>query len=206
MPSAGMSARSSIAVLAILGTAVRVGELMGAQWSSIDLAARTWHLPDTKNQRPHTVHLCDFSVMQFEALMQLRETSPWVFPNARGSGPVDVKSFGKQLADRQRPAGEKLMGRTNETTALKLEGGRWTAHDLRRTAATLMASLGVSGDVIDECLNHMIESRVRRTYVRDRRPEDQARAFDALGARLDGVFYGRPAAVNVIGLEGRRAA
>jgi integrase len=65
-----------------------------------------------------------------------------------------------------------------------LPGGRWTAHDLRRTAATLMASLGISGDVIDECLNHVIESRVRRTYIRDRRAAEQTRAFDALGARL----------------------
>jgi len=27
---------------------------------------------------------------------------PWVFPNVAGTGPVDVKSFGKELADRQR--------------------------------------------------------------------------------------------------------
>ena len=47
-----------------------------------------------------------------------------------------------------------------------------------------MAGLGISGDVIDECLNHMIESRVRRTYIRDRRALEQARAFDALGQML----------------------
>ena len=47
-----------------------------------------------------------------------------------------------------------------------------------------MASLGISGDVIDACLNHMIESRMRRVYIRDRRKPDQARAFDALGAHL----------------------
>jgi hypothetical protein len=39
-----------------------------------------------------------------------------------------------------------------------------------------MAELGVSGDVIDECLNHIIESRVRRVYVRNRRLSDQAKA------------------------------
>jgi len=50
-----------------------------------------------------------------------------------------------------------------------------------------MAALGVSGDVIDECLNHVIESRVRRTYVRDRRIVQQAQAFDALGKFLDGL-------------------
>ena len=54
--------------------------------------------------------------------------------------------------------------------SLVLSGGRWTAHDLRRTAGTLMASIDVSGDVIDECLNRVIESRVGRIYIRDRRP------------------------------------
>ena len=50
-----------------------------------------------------------------------------------------------------------------------------------------MAALGVSGDVIDECLNHVIESRVRRTYIRDRRIAQQRQAFDALGKFLDGL-------------------
>jgi len=206
LPKAALHARSALAVPAILGTACRVGELMAAEWSDIDLAARTWHLPDTKNQRPHTVHLSDFSLRQFEQLAELRESGPWVFPNARGTGPVDAKSFGKQLADRQRRPEDRLQGRSKATTALQLVGGRWTAHDLRRTAATLMASLGVSGDVIDECLNHVIESRVRRTHIRDRRPTDQARAFDALGTRLDDILSGRAASTNVVNLGARRTA
>lgn len=206
LPEAALHKRSLLAVMAIIGTACRVGELMAAEWPDINLAARTWHLPDTKNQRPHTVHLSDFSLRQFEQLTALRESGPWVFPNARGNGPVDSKSFGKQLADRQRSPEDQLQGRSNATRALQLVGGRWTAHDLRRTAATVMASLGVSGDVIDECLNHVIESRVRRTYIRDRRPADQARAFDALGARLDEIFSGRAASMNVVDLGARRAA
>ena len=48
----------------------------------------------------------------------------------------------------------------------------------------MMAGLGISGDVIDECLNHMIESRMRRTYIRDRRLTEQQLAFNALGRRL----------------------
>jgi hypothetical protein len=47
-----------------------------------------------------------------------------------------------------------------------------------------MASLGISSDVIDECLNHMIQSRVTRIYIRDRREGEQVKAFDALGQRL----------------------
>lgn len=68
-----------------------------------------------------------------------------------------------------------------------------------------MASLGVSGDVIDGCLNHVIESHVRRTYIWSRRPADQARAFDALRARLDEIFSGHATPANVVDLGTRRA-
>lgn len=84
--------------------------------------------------------------------------------------------LGKQLSDRQRIPERRLQRRTKATSAMLLPSGRWTAHDLRRAAATLMASLGIGGDVVNECLNHIIERRVRRTHIRDRRPIEQARA------------------------------
>lgn len=220
LPQARMNMRSESAIWLLLATGARIGELMGAVWAeslntaqrqsptylqqlqslavndgvkvgTVDLAARQWHLPDTKNQRAHTIHLSDFAVEHFERLRQLQvspdnlnRTSPWVFPARNPLRPVCVKSFGKQIADRQRTSGKRLTGRSLNTDALALPGGRWTAHDLRRTAGTLMASLGVSGDVIDEALNHIIESRVRRTYVRDRREPEQAQALNALGELL----------------------
>jgi integrase len=204
-----MHRRSELAVWIILATGCRVGELMGAQWRHVDTVGRTWYLPTTKNERPHTIHLSGFALRQFDALEALREVRPgedgvdapvpWVFPNSKRSAPVNVQSFGKQLADRQRTPERRIQGRTTATDSLTLPGGKWTAHDLRRTAATLMASLGISGDVIDECLNHVIESRVRRTYIRDRRPVEQARAFDALGAKLDALVTGtiQPAAQGI---------
>jgi integrase len=193
LPQANMGKRSERAVWLILGTGCRVGELMGARWEHVDLQAQRWHLPTTKNQRPHTIHLSSFALAHFEALAALRENdkegkpTPWVFPNSAVQGPVDSKTFGKQLADRQRQGEARLSGRSKHTDALHLTGGRWTAHDLRRTAATLMAELGISGDTIDECLNHVIESRVRRTYIRDRRLAEQSRAFDALGQWLESL-------------------
>ena len=235
-----LTARGAAAVRLILGTGCRISEAMGATWEHVNFQARTWYLPDTKNQRDHTIHLSAFALAQFEELHALEEQrlhlaieaertarrraaraagmtlaqataetatidtagipelqpSAWVFPNARVTGPVCVKSFGKQLADRQRVSSEdRLSRRSKQTGALALPGGRWTAHDLRRTAATLMAELGISGDVIDECLNHVIESRVRRTYIRDRRLAEQARAFDALGARLEALTRTTGAAV-----------
>ena len=201
LPGAGMSERSSLAVWAVLATCCRVGELMGAEWQHVDLVAKRWYLPKTKNGRDHTIHLSAFAVERFKALEALRgkdkngQPLPWVFSNTAGTGPVDAKTFTKQLSDRQREPERRLTNRAKATTALTLPGGRWTPHDLRRTGATLMAQLGVSGDVIDEALNHVIASRVRRVYIRDRRPAEQARAFDALGARLAGIVGGAPSNV-----------
>ena len=228
VPSSRLNARSAAAVWLLLGTMARISELMGAVWKDdaidlaslqeladssevklgvVDLKAGTWHLFDTKNQRDHTIHLSKFSAALFESLAALRVRDedgarvPWVFPDSTAKGPVCVKSFGKQLADRQRPADARMSNRSKATESLALPGGKWTAHDLRRTAASLMADLGISGDVIDECLNHVIESRVRRTYIRNRRPKEQARAFDSLGARLQTLSEGLGVASNVVDLN-----
>lgn len=235
---ARMQPRSALAIWLTLATGVRVGELMGAVWADalhadpkprkarldalqaladadgvklgiIDAAARTWHLPTTKNQRDHTIHLSDFALMQLAALRQHREVlrgstadqiSPWVFPATDAGRPVCVKSFGKQLADRQREPDKRMVNRTKATDSLMLPGGKWTAHDLRRTAATIMARLGFASDVINECLNHKQADRMARVYIQDRREADQVRAFDALGAKLAGLARGQPGASNVINL------
>lgn len=190
LPQSSMQPRSAHAVWVILATGCRVGELMAAEWRHVDTTARTWYLPDTKNQRDHTIHLSDFALRQCDALYTLRGTSPYLFPNAAGDGPVCIKSFGKQLADRQRDPSRRMTHRANDTKSLALAGGKWTAHDLRRTAATTMAGLGVSTDVIDECLNHKLQSKVARVYIKDRRRAEQARAFDALGAKLAALVDG----------------
>jgi integrase len=197
--AARLTPRSQVAIWLILATGCRVSEAMSAKWAHVDITAKKWVLPETKNERPHSIHLSKFAIAQLLKLEAFRDAevgaardkdpsakpSPWVFPSADGTASVDPKSFGKQLADRQRPPTKKhLKNRSTRGDSLVLKGGRWTAHDLRRTAATMMAQLGISGDVIDECLNHMIESRVRRTYIRDRREAQQMDAFDKLGLYL----------------------
>ena len=207
VPEANLSARSAAAVWLILGTACRVGEAMTSRWEHMDVEKRTWFLPDTKNQRHHLIHLSDFALEQVRILSAWRqssasgETSPWVFPNNAGDGHVCVKTFGKQLADRQRSAGRRLQNRTKKADALTLPGGRWTAHDLRRTAATLMAGIGVSTDVIDECLNHKLQSKVSRVYIKDRRLREQADAFDRLGAYISRLLAQRSSDANVVCLR-----
>lgn len=229
VPLARLSKRSEHAIWLILATGCRIGELMGATWNSnadkheliqiaeacevkfgtVNLETREWYIPTTKNQRDHTIHLSDFAIQHFQALWELREHDAWIFPDTSAKKPVCVKSFGKQIGDRQRPtiteAGKRtvkpaMKNRTAATTALALPAGKWTAHDLRRTAATLMASLGFSADTINECLNHKQHDRMARVYIKDRRAADQARAFDALGQKL-AVLLGGDTEKNVVSIK-----
>jgi integrase len=71
-----------------------------------------------------------------------------------------------------------------------LAGGRWTAHDLRRTSSTQMSQLGISDDVINECLNH-IKPGMSGIYIQDRREAEQVKAFDVLGQRLHSLTSAR---------------
>ena len=201
---AKLAKRTELAIWIILATGARVGELMGSAWSDhkshtdilidqanaldvkcgiVNLMTRQWYIKDTKNQRDHTIHLSEFALEKFRALGALREHDDWIFPDSSGSQPVCVKSFGKQIADRQR-SGQPLKNRSTATQALILPDGKWTAHDLRRTAASLMAGIGVGSDVINECLNHKQSDRMARVYIHDRREVAQGLAYDALGRKL----------------------
>ena len=206
--SSGLSRRYALAIWLILATGVRVGELVGAAWSdavtdardlrevadsinvkfgTVNLSDRTWFLPDTKNQRHHKVHLSPFAAAVLDELRQSGTHHIWLFPDRTGLRPIDSHEFGKQLGDRQRVGKVPLKNRTKKTVGLVLSGGKWTAHDLRRTAATIMATLGISNDVINECLNHIQNDRMSRVYIRDRRETEQARAFDVLGEKLASI-------------------
>lgn len=186
-----------------------IADAEGVKLGIVDAAARTWYMPTTKNQRDHTVHLSDFALAQVQVLNQHREVladstsdqlTPWLFPATDNRKAVCVKSFGKQLGDRQREPAQRLSNRTKATTALMLPGGRWTAHDLRRTAATVMARCGFASDTINECLNHIQADKMARVYIQDRREADQVRAFDALGQRLVELTTGAVAS-NVVPLR-----
>lgn len=54
-----------------------------------------------------------------------------------------------------------------------------------------MSRLGVPADVIDECLNHMLERKVSRVYIQDRRWDEQRVAFIKLGAHLEALIDGK---------------
>lgn len=203
LPTANLSTSTEAAVWLALSTCCRVGELLGAHWSHVDLEAKTWWIPgsNSKNGKPHTIYLSDFALGHFqnlkdsanEALAKERKKNPeaaalpWIYPNSKKNGAVCSKSVTKQLGDRQRPGLEPMQGRAKAeiAEALVLVGGRWGPHDLRRTGATLMVSLGVLPEVAERCLNHTEQNKVKRTYQRYSYEAEMKQAWTLLGERLE---------------------
>jgi integrase len=197
LPMSGLVESSQCALTIQLATITRIGEVLGARWEHVDFERRIWSIPDTKNGKRHTVHLNDMALRQFEILRQHTGLTEWVFPNSRLNGPIDLKTVSKQVTDRQRGDGDPMRGRTKQTNALALVGGKWTPHDLRRTGATLMAELGVLPDVIERCLNHTEQAKVKRIYQRAQYEAPMREAWQKLGERLE-LLNNKP--INVVTL------
>jgi len=191
LPSAALAETSQIALLLQLSTLARIGEVLTARWADVDFERRLWRLPDTKNGKDHLVWVNDLALQQLQLLHALTGLTPWLFPASRPKeGAADFtdhvceKTVTKQVADRQRPGNEPLAGRSKQVDALVLTGGKWTPHDLRRTGATMMAELGVMPDVVEKCLNHTEENKVKRIYQRASYEAAMREAWRLLGERL----------------------
>jgi integrase len=115
-------------------------------------------------------------------LQAITGDSAWCLPSRDGKRHICLKSIAKQIKDRVRD--EPLSNRTKATGALLLPGGAWTPHDLRRTGATLMGELGVMGEVIERCLNHVEGNKLKRIYQRHELKAEQREAWRLLGDRL----------------------
>jgi integrase len=169
------------------------------EWKHVDLQQATWFIPkeNVKGSRgkkqDHLVYLSPFALRQFKALHQLTNHTGWCFPARDGKSHVGLKSVSKQVGDRQRRFKQRkdLRNRRNDDSLVLDSGksGEWTPHDLRRTGATMMQSLGVSPDVIDRCQNHVLAgSRVRRHYLTHEYADEKRDAWQRLGAKLDEIL------------------
>ena len=145
-------------------TAQRRGEVCGMKWDETDLGQRVWTIPGerTKNGKTHVVPMSDKAIEILTGLP--RYNSPYVFP-ARGKldQPYSGHSKGKRAL--------------NESVGII----DWTLHDLRRTAATGMAQLGVEPHVIECVLNHSTGTfgGVAGVYNRHRYLDQMREALEA---------------------------
>lgn len=153
----------------LLATAQRRGEVSNMRWSQIDLEAKVWVIPAdlAKNGRPHVVPLNDFAIRTLQALPRFADCD-WVFTTTR-RGPIN--GFSKALRQIH------TLSQTRD----------WRFHDLRRTAASGMARLGIAPHVVEKVLNHISGtiSGVAAVYNRYGYDGERREALDKWGEFLD---------------------
>jgi integrase len=196
---------AQIAVWLCLGTLCRIGELLMTEWKHINFEQRTWLIPaaNTKGERgkkcDQLVYLSDFTHDQFKKLHALTGDTKWAFPARLKEGHVDEKTVSKQVGDRQvkfKSRTRKLQNRV-ENNNLVVGDVEWTPHDLRRTGATLMQKLKISREVINLCQNHVIGSKVDRSYLLHEYADEKRDAWNKLGDRLEAIL----SAANVVSMK-----
>jgi integrase len=158
----------------LLLTAQRRGEVAGMLWSEVDLDNALWTLPGTrtKNKQTHAVPLSHQAVAILKKLPRIG-SSPYVF-SFNGRNPVNSWTYHKKGLD----------------IASGLDD--WTLHDLRRTAASGMARLGVSLPVIEKCLNHISGSfaGIVSVYQRHDFADEKAKAMQKWGGHVVAIVNG----------------
>ena len=138
----GFPPYSAAALKLLLATGVRKMELLKATWGEFDLAAGEWHIPRERTKTEAAIRI---------------PLSPWAVAILNDQA---ARRFSDYVFPVQRLAPAKTTGYMGETTLnhalyiMQSELEPFTVHDLRRTARTHLAALGVAPYIAEMCLNH----------------------------------------------------
>lgn len=170
LDSASMGHATRQAIRLILVTGQRPGEVVAAEWSEMERVGGWWSIPaeKSKNRLPHRVPLTSAAL---ELLTSLPETSNFLFPSPRKGRHVPTQALAHAMFKMR--------------SGLSIE--RVTPHDLRRTAASHMASAGASRIVISKILNHA-EPGVTAVYDRHGYDAEKRQAMEKWGRKLKAIL------------------
>jgi integrase len=183
----------------ILLTATRLQEAAGLRWQ--ELQGDTWIIPASRYKTGIELEL-PLSAAARVVLASLPRVGRegWVFTLG---GKTKIGNFTEHKAnlDARMVAalalGEHCSlapggGEGSEPSELRKAVGtaalpRWTTHDLRRSARSLMSRAGVPADHAERCLGHVIGG-VRGVYDRHAFVEEKRAAFEALAGMIDRII------------------
>jgi integrase len=167
----------------LLLTGCRRDEIADLTWAEVADDLSSIHLgPNrTKNGRSHNVAL---SPLAQEVLGSVRriEGCPYVF-STTGRTPVSGFSKAKTTLD-------AIMLRLAREERGEID--EWRLHDLRRTAATGMAGIGVAPHIVEAALNHVSGAKagVAGTYNVEAYAVERKEALERWAAHVQRVVSG----------------
>jgi integrase len=181
-------------------TAQRGGEILNMRWRDVDIETRWWVIPGefAKNGLSHRVPLNaqavsileelrgwlkrrieEINVLRAKKHLEPKVFSDWVFPS-------------RWHADDPLEWTRKATGRLRDLSDLDFR-----PHDLRRTAASLMTSTGISRVVVQKILNH-VETGVTAVYDRYSYDNEKRVALDSWGRQVAAIVAGESSATRVL--------
>lgn len=174
-------------------TGQRCGEVAGMRRDELDLKKAVWSLPGsrTKNASPHVVPLSDMALSIIkEALDAAGDDAAFVFPSP-------VTDAEREITGIDPHAVATTLRRAHQVTKARPQGrfemAAWTSHDLRRSALTGLAKLGVAPIVIGAVANHLSVTKAGVTftaYVQHDYAKEKRDALDLWADRLKGIING----------------
>lgn len=175
-----MNPASRIVLKLMLVTAQRKGEIISARWEDIDMVTGWWTIPAerAKNGLPHRVPLSRQAISLLNEARSPAKDSPWVFPSPKDG------HMGETAPDHAVRRSVEDLGIAN-----------FTPHDLRRTAASYMTSIGISRLVVSKILNH-VERGITAVYDRHSYDADKRDALTRWSRRLAEILSAEPDRLN----------
>jgi integrase len=161
--------QNELAFKILLATCVRKGELVTARWAELDLAQNqgTWHLFSNKTDTPLKIPLSAPVVGWFRELQVFASGSEYVLPARL----IVKRRAGRAIQSRFPHISPDTLNVALKRVQHDLE--HFTVHDMRRTARTHLAALGVSREVAERALNHKLRGVEgiynRHDYIEERR-------------------------------------
>jgi len=148
------------------------------RWEQVN--GEWWTIPAkiAKNDLAHRVPLSPQMRALLDEVHQRTGGSVWVFASPRRRG-------------RHVTAVQKAAERIKKNA-----GVDFVPHDLRRTAATFMTSMGISRLVVSKILNH-VEQGVTAVYDRHSYDEEKREALALWGDRLERMIDDNPTANDI---------
>jgi integrase len=186
----------SMAKLLLL-TGQRRNEVAGMTWGELDLDKALWCIPAgrTKNDEAHEVPLSDAALAVIASLPRIKSDKGYLF-TTNGETHVSGYSRAKSIID------NATLDIAREERGQDVEIPRWTFHDLRRTAVSGMARLGISLPVIEKVVNHSSGSfaGIVGVYQRHSFADEKRNALQAWAKFVLSLVEGQPAK-NVVPLR-----
>jgi len=143
--------------------------------SEIDLRTRVWTIPSARSKNKHT-HTVPLSAAAIPVIEEARSDARGdvLFPDDAGKGSLRADAVSKTITKAQERIGI----------------AHWTAHDLRRTAVTGMAQLGVAPIVLGHVINHRSVTKAGVTlavYAHYNYAKEKREALELWAERLAGI-------------------